>query len=164
MKKLSILAACALVALTLTGTAQAAGSTPKLLTKFQPVLVFHPGEEFRPTTVESFVRDSGLEAATSPTTWTVVNPDPTVDDLPIVTPPVWRLNQEPCFPGAPPATSPATSQAPPTSQASPSTAASSRTGRASSCSTGSSTTTTSTATRSCRSARSGSRTRATGRS
>ena len=36
----------------------AAGSTPKLLTKFQPVLVFHPGEEFRPTTVESFIRDS----------------------------------------------------------------------------------------------------------
>ena len=46
----------------------ASGGVAKLLTKFQPVLVFHPGEELRPTTVESFVRDSSLEAATSPTT------------------------------------------------------------------------------------------------
>ena len=100
MRKLSLLAACALAALTLSGAAQAAGSTPKLLTKFQPVLVFHPGEEFRPTTVESFIRDSDLEAATSPTTWTVVNPDPTASDLPVTSPPTWRLNQQPCFAGA----------------------------------------------------------------
>jgi hypothetical protein len=101
MKKLFVLAAAALAALALAGTAEAAGSTPKLLTKFQPVLVFHPTEEFRPTTVESFVRDAHLEVATSPTTWTVVHPDPTADDLPVASPPVWRLNQEPCFAGAP---------------------------------------------------------------
>jgi hypothetical protein len=91
MKKLFVFAAGALAALALVGTAPAAGSTPKLLKKFQPVLVFHPGEEFRPTTVESFIRDSDLEAATSPTTWTVVNPSPTPDDLPTSSPPVWRL-------------------------------------------------------------------------
>ena len=101
MKKLFVFAAGALAALALVGTAPAAGSTPKLLKKFQPVLVFHPGEEFRPTTVESFIRDSDLEAATSPTTWTVVNPSPTPDDLPTSSPPVWRLNQQPCFAGAP---------------------------------------------------------------
>ena len=101
MKKLFVFAAGALAALALAGTAPAAGSTPKLLKKFQPVLVFHPGEEFRPTTVESFIRDSDLEAATSPTTWTVVNPSPTPDDLPTSSPPVWRLNQQPCFAGAP---------------------------------------------------------------
>jgi hypothetical protein len=101
MKKLFVLAAAALAALALAGTAEAAGSTPKLLTKFQPVLVFHPTEEFRPATVESFVRDARLEVATSPTTWTVVDPDPTTDDLPVASPPVWRLNQEPCFAGAP---------------------------------------------------------------
>jgi hypothetical protein len=101
MKKLFVLAAGVLAALALAGTAEAAGSTPKLLTKFQPVLVFHPTEEFRPATVESFVRDARLEVATSPTTWTVVDPDPTTDDLPVASPPVWRLNQEPCFAGAP---------------------------------------------------------------
>jgi hypothetical protein len=101
MRRISALAAGALVALTLAGTAQAAGSVPKLLTKFQPVLVFHPGEELRPTTVESFVRDSNLEAATSPTTWVVVNPSPSADGLPASSPPVWRLNQRVCFAGAP---------------------------------------------------------------
>ncbi|MET1010148.1 MAG: hypothetical protein ABWY96_08870 [Gaiellaceae bacterium] len=101
MKKLFVFAAGALAALALAGTAPAAGSTPKLLKKFQPVLVFHPDEEFRPTTVESFIRDSDLEAATSPTTWTVVNPSPTPDDLPTSSPPIWRLNQQPCFAGAP---------------------------------------------------------------
>ena len=101
-RHLIVLALAALVWLVPALPAQAAGSTPKLLTKFQPVLVFHPGEEFRPTTVESFIRDSRLEAATSPTTWTVVNPSPTPDDLPTSSPPVWRLNQQPCFPGAPP--------------------------------------------------------------
>jgi hypothetical protein len=82
--------------------AHASGSTPKLLRKFQPVLVFHPGEEFRPATVESFIEDSDLEAATSPTTWTLVDPDPTSDSLPTTSPPVWRLNQQPCFAGAAP--------------------------------------------------------------
>ena len=81
--------------------AQAAGSVPKLLTKFQPVLVVHPGEELSPTVVESFVRDATLEVATGPTTWLPVDPDPTVDTLPTSSPPTWRLNQQPCFAGAP---------------------------------------------------------------
>jgi hypothetical protein len=68
MRRISALVAGTLLALSLAGPAQATG-VPRLLTKFQPVLVFHPGEELRPTTVESFVRDSNLEAATSPTTW-----------------------------------------------------------------------------------------------
>lgn len=72
-RPLVTLAAAAVVAATVAGLAQA-GSPARLLTKFQPVLIFHPGEEFRPTTVESFVADSSLEAATGPTTWSVVDP------------------------------------------------------------------------------------------
>ena len=98
-RRITIVAAT-LAALTLAGAGQAA--TPaRLLSKFQPVLIYHPGEELRPTTVESFVRDSQLEAATSPTTWVVVNPTPTTGNLPTASPPVWRLNQQPCFAGAP---------------------------------------------------------------
>ena len=100
MRRIYALVAGTLLALSLAGPAQAAG-VPRLLTKFQPVLVFHPGEELRPTAVESFVRDSNLEAATSPTTWMVVNPSPTADGLPATSPPVWRLNQRDCFAGAP---------------------------------------------------------------
>ena len=100
MRRISALVAGTLLAFVLAGPAQATG-VPRLLTKFQPVLVFHPGEELRPTTVESFVRDSNLEAATSPTTWVVVNPSPTADGLPATSPPVWRLNQRDCFAGDP---------------------------------------------------------------
>jgi hypothetical protein len=95
------LAAAALAWLLPAAAAQASGSVPKLLRKFQPVLVLHPGEELRPTAVESFVRDSNLEAATGPTTWVVVDPGPTADGLPTASPPVWRLNQRACFAGAP---------------------------------------------------------------
>jgi hypothetical protein len=102
IRRVIVLVTAALVWLLPALPAHASGSTPKLLTKFQPVLVFHPGEEFRPTTVEAFVRDAQLEAATSPTTWTVVDPDPSADGLPTSSPPVWRLNQQPCFAGAPP--------------------------------------------------------------
>jgi hypothetical protein len=83
------------------GPAQASGSVPKLLTKFQPVLVLHPGEELHPTAVEGFVGDSNLEAATSPTSWVIVDPSPSADGLPTTSPPVWRLNQRTCFAGAP---------------------------------------------------------------
>ena len=75
-RSLLALAIAALVSLCATATADASATVPKLLRKFQPVLVLYPGEEFRPTTVESFVRDSNLEAATSPTTWVIVNPSP----------------------------------------------------------------------------------------
>jgi hypothetical protein len=92
--------AVAILTLALAGAAQAA-SPARLLSKFQPVLVYHPGEELRPTTVESFVRDSQLEVATSSTTWVPVDPSPTVDTLPTSSPPIWRLNQRTCFAGAP---------------------------------------------------------------
>ena len=56
-RHLSILAVATLAWLAAATPAHASDGVPKLLTKFQPVLVFHPGEELRPTTVESFVRD-----------------------------------------------------------------------------------------------------------
>jgi hypothetical protein len=99
-RQLLALVAAALVWLVPAGAAQASGSVPNLLKKFQPVLVLHPGEEFRPTSVESFVRDSSLEAATGPTTWVVVDPSPSADGLPTASPPVWRLNQRACFAGS----------------------------------------------------------------
>jgi hypothetical protein len=101
-RSLLAVAIAALVSLCATAPAQASGIVPKLLRKFQPVLVFHAGEEFRPTMVESFVRDSNLEAATSETTWAIVDPSPTVGGLPTASPPVWRLNQRTCFPVAQP--------------------------------------------------------------
>jgi hypothetical protein len=100
-RHLFALALAALAGLAVAVPAHSSEGVPKLLTKFQPVLVFHPDEEFRPTTVESFVRDANLEAATSPTTWTVVNGSATADDLPVTSPPEWRLNQRTCFAGAP---------------------------------------------------------------
>lgn len=100
-RHLLVLAVAALAWLVPAASAQAAGSVPKLLTKFQPVLVLHPGEELRPTVVESFVRDATLEVATSATMWVPVDPDPTLDTLPTSSPPTWRLNQQPCFAGAP---------------------------------------------------------------
>lgn len=97
-----------LLALTLTAgiglslaTTASAHSRAALLERFQPALFFHEDEPFRPIRVESFVRDSDLEVATSPTTWVLVDPDPTVDTLPVTSPPVWRLNQRDCFAGAP---------------------------------------------------------------
>ena len=102
MKLRSILLAlvAALAALTCAIPAQAAGSQAGILDRFLPVLVFHPGEEFRPGTVQSFIEDSNLEAATGPTAWTVVDPAPSANGLPTSSPPVWRLNQRDCFAGA----------------------------------------------------------------
>ncbi|MBD0289871.1 MAG: hypothetical protein ICV74_01340 [Thermoleophilia bacterium] len=94
------MAAAALVVLAFAASARAS-TDDRLLAKHRPILVFHPGEEFRPTSVERFVRDSTLEVATSPTTWTVVDPAPTADTLPTASPPVWRLNQRNCSPSAP---------------------------------------------------------------
>ena len=99
--RMSVALAAALAALTLSATAEATGSQVGILDRFLPVLVFHPGEEFRPGTVQTFVEDSSLEAATSPTTWVVVDPTPSANDLPDLSPPVWRLNQRDCFAGAP---------------------------------------------------------------
>jgi hypothetical protein len=91
----------ALAALALSAPAHASGSQAGILDRFLPVLVFHPAEEFRPGTVQAFVEDSNLEVATSPTTWTVVDPAPSANGLPGASPPVWRLNQRDCFAGAP---------------------------------------------------------------
>ncbi|MDQ4081949.1 MAG: hypothetical protein M3123_03560, partial [Actinomycetota bacterium] len=65
--------------------------------------VFHPREAFRPTTVESFVADANLEAATGPGTWVLVDPAPTPAKLPKTAVPVRRLNQRACFAGSGPA-------------------------------------------------------------
>jgi hypothetical protein len=102
MKRRTLLALvlAAFVAFALAGPASA-HSRNALLERFQPVLYFHADEAFRPIRVERFVDDSNLEAATSPTTWVVVDPDPTADSLPTTSPPVWRLNQRECFAGAP---------------------------------------------------------------
>jgi hypothetical protein len=81
--------------------AAAAASPAKLLAKHQPVTVFTPLESFRPTTVETFVADSNLEALTGPnvlTDWTVVNPAPQPSSLPSSSPTFLRLNQRTCSP------------------------------------------------------------------
>ena len=65
-------------------------SDSKLLRKYQPALVFHPDELFRPMKVQRFVEDSQLErfVGSSPQQlpldafWTVVDPDPEPGELP----------------------------------------------------------------------------------
>ena len=103
-----LLAALAVLALVLTtGASSADNPTPdaRLLSTYQPVLVFHPNELFRPTKVQSFVEDSELErfVGASPAQlpldafWTVVDPDPEPGDLPGPTPGVfYRLDQIGC--------------------------------------------------------------------
>jgi hypothetical protein len=99
----------ALVAAT---AASAHGRSPdrKLLRSYEPVLVFHPNELFRPTTVDSFVQDSELEqfVGTSPAQlpldafWTVIDPDPNRNHLPGSTPGAfYRLDQVGCEADAP---------------------------------------------------------------
>lgn len=77
----------------------------RLLHTYQPVLVFHPDEPFRPTKVQSFVEDSELERffGSSPAQlvldafWTVVDADPEPGELPAPTPGVfYRLDQTSC--------------------------------------------------------------------
>jgi hypothetical protein len=95
----ALLAAC--LAVLAMAQAAAAASPEKLLAKHQPVTVFTPGESFRPTTVETFVADSNLEALTGAnilTDWTVVNPAPQPDTLPMSSPTLLRLNQRTCSP------------------------------------------------------------------
>jgi hypothetical protein len=89
------------------GASAGRGRTPdaRLLRTYQPVLVFHPAEPFRPTKVKSFVEDSELERfiGSSPAQlpldqyWTVVDPDPKASKLPGPTPGVvYRLDQTSC--------------------------------------------------------------------
>jgi hypothetical protein len=95
----ALLAAC--VAVLGMAQAAAAASPDKLLAKYQPVTVFSQLESFRPTSIETFVVDSRLEALTGPnllTDWTVVNPAPQASSLPTSSPTVLRLNQRGCSP------------------------------------------------------------------
>ena len=99
---LRALLAAFLAALALAQVAAAASPT-RLLAKFQPVTQFTPGESFRPTTIETFVSDSVLEALTGPnllTDWAVVDPTPESNSLPTSSPTLMRLNQQPCSPAA----------------------------------------------------------------
>jgi hypothetical protein len=84
----------------------------QLLQTFEPVLVFHPQESFRPTKVQSFVADSELERFTGSTAqqlvldqfWTVVDPDPEPGELgSLQTGPgvFYRLDQVGCHAFAP---------------------------------------------------------------
>ena len=88
------------------------GGTPdsRLLSAYQPVLVFHPAELFRPTKVQSFVADSQLEQFTGTSTaqlpldsfWRVVDADPEPGELPPAQPGAfYRLNQSSCEADAP---------------------------------------------------------------
>ena len=106
---LLLLVALALVA---ASGASAESGTPdaKLLRTYQPVLVFHPNELFRPTKVQSFIEDSELEqfvgssAAQLPfdAFWTVIDADPEPGELPGTTPGVfYRLDQVGCDADAP---------------------------------------------------------------
>ncbi len=104
----SALVALALLALFAGGGAAFADDTnpdSKLLRTYQPVLVFHPDEQFRPMKVQRFVEDSELErfVGSSPQQlpldafWTVVEPDPEPGELPAPTPGAFfRLDQTGC--------------------------------------------------------------------
>lgn len=88
----------ALVALVATANARPAIPDSGLLKTYQPVMQFDPLEQFMPTKIESFVRDSSLEQQTSPGTWDVVRNHVGPGDLPDSG--GFRLNQRDCTPGA----------------------------------------------------------------
>jgi len=102
--------ALALVAASGAGAAREQTPDAQLLQTYQPVLVFHPSEPFRPTKVQSFVEDSELErfVGTNPAQlpidafWTVVDPDPEPGELPGPAPgALHRLDQVGCEADAP---------------------------------------------------------------
>jgi hypothetical protein len=107
LSKLAAVLVVVVLALVLVGAAGGHGRTPdpKLLRLYEPVLVFHPNELFRPTTVRAFVEDSTLQRFVGVTPaqlpldafWTVVDPDPEPSNLPPSTPGVvYRLDQTSC--------------------------------------------------------------------
>ena len=110
----AVLAALALVTLMVATGASADGrDRPKdatLLRTYQPVLVFHPAEPFRPNKIQPFVQDSELERfiGSSPAQlpfdafWAVVDPDPEPGELPAPAPGAfYRLDQSSCEADAP---------------------------------------------------------------
>src|SRR4249920_892086 len=98
-------AALALVSVAGASSAHHGRSDAQLLRTYQPVLAFHPDEQFRPTRVQSFVRDSELEKFTGSSPqqlpldafWSVVDPNPDANDRPPPTPGAfYRLDQIGC--------------------------------------------------------------------
>jgi hypothetical protein len=93
------------------GVAAAEDDLPdgQLLKTYEPVLVFHPNEQLRPTKVQSFVADSELERFVGSSAqqlpldqfWTVVDPDPEPGELGSLAPGVYRLDQIGCHANAP---------------------------------------------------------------
>lgn len=105
------LAAGALALAAALGGAATATATPDttLLRQYQPVLVFHPDEAFRPTKVQSFVDASRLERFTGTSQaqlpldafWSVVDPDPEPGELGDLPAGVYRLDHAACSAAAP---------------------------------------------------------------
>ncbi len=104
MKLLAALA-CLAAALAVAGPAVASTPDPQLLDTYQPVLVFHPNELFRPTKVQSFVGNSQLQRFVGTSSaqlaldayWTTVDADPGPGSLPGPTAGVfYRLNETNC--------------------------------------------------------------------
>jgi hypothetical protein len=101
-------AACAL-ALAAAGPAAAERADAQLLRTYQPVTYFHPLEQFRPTSVQSFIADADLEQCVAPnplacaldSSWVLANPDPEPGSLPGPGTGIWRLNQDSCSSAAP---------------------------------------------------------------
>jgi hypothetical protein len=108
----TVAAACVLAAFVGATGAAASNRTPEaqLLKRYQPVLVFHPDEPFRPTKVQSFVADSELEQFVGSSRqhlvldafWTVIDPHPEPGDLGALAPGgFYRLDQATCEADAP---------------------------------------------------------------
>jgi len=107
LRTLTAAVAVAVVALLPPPGAGAATRTPNavLLHSYQPVLVFHPAEPFRPAKVQSFIGNSvrerfvGTSLAQLPYDpfWTVVDADPEPGELPPPTPGAsYRLDEANC--------------------------------------------------------------------
>ena len=110
MTKPNVVVALAALAACLGWAGNAAAGQPdhQLLKTYEPVLVFHPNEQLRPTKVQSFVADSELERFTGASAqqvpldafWTVVDPDPEPGELGSLAPGLYRLNQVGCHAAA----------------------------------------------------------------
>jgi hypothetical protein len=98
---LGLVALIASAAVVATAAARPATPDPRLLDRYEPVVQFDPLEQFMPTRVESFVRDSDLEQLTAAGTWAVADPQPRPHDLPGPGTGTWRLNEQACTPAAP---------------------------------------------------------------
>jgi hypothetical protein len=109
LRLLVVAAAAFALALAAAGPAAAERSDAQLLRTYQPVTYFHPLEQFRPTSVQSFVADADLErcVASNPlacaleSSWVLVDPEPDPGSLPGPGTGIWRLNQDSCSSAAP---------------------------------------------------------------